>query len=69
MAISHVYKLSQTTFMSQKPGMKHSWVDSAELFMLVLSAKGTKCDKEMRKHKADQEECGLHSVNIPLVVC
>lgn len=37
--------------------------------MLVLPAKGTKCDKEMRKHKADQEECGLHSVNIPLVVC
>lgn len=66
MAISCVYKLSQTIFMSQQPGMKHSWAVSAKLFMLVLPAK----DKEIRKHKAGWEEYGplLHNVNIPGVL-
>lgn len=66
MAIFCVYKLSQTIFMSQQPGMKHSWVVSAELFMLVLPAK----DKEIRKRKPGWEEYRplLHNVNIPGVL-
>lgn len=66
MVISHVYKLSQTTFMSQNQGWKTAKCSSAELLVIVLPAKDTNCDEEIRKHKADQEEWGpvLVSVNI-----
>lgn len=66
MVISHVYKLSQTTFMSQNQGWKTAKCSSAELLVIVLPAKDTNCDEEIRKHKADQEEWGpvLVGVNI-----
>ena len=69
MVISHVYRLSQTTFMSQNQGSNTAECSCAEL-VPALPAKDTNWAEEIRKHETDQEECGLllDSANILGVV-
>lgn len=49
MAISHVYKLSQTTFVSQSRAWNTTQCSSAELLLLALPAKGSDGDRENTK--------------------
>lgn len=49
MAISHVYKLSQTTFMSKNQVWNTAKCSSAELLVLALPTKGADWDKENTK--------------------
>lgn len=46
MAISHVYKLSQTAFMSQNQVWNTAKRSSAELLLPALPAKGSDWDRE-----------------------